>query len=403
MIVLVVDADADLVDLLDYALRRAGHTVLTALDGDRALRCLEVEHPDMVLLDVAVPRVDGFDICRRIRQRARTPVILLAERSAEVDILHGFESGADDYVTKPFSAKQLLARMQAVLRRYQTDPARFISKKICVGELVFDPETRCVIKAGRLSKPVTWLEFSLLYHLALNAGQVVPYSSLIKSAWGYYDEDSATLLKTHVSHLRRKLGLPRQGPCSITAISGMGYRLAEAWDELNAFRYEKPNNHTMTTTMPAVTNIVFHDHNAGVPASSLTHQDCPKGNRRVVRPAQGDAVRNLNPDAHELTHCRNSWQSVTCAAGCSTSTPTVSPTASNTSKPKPVATGPRVRPPRARRRLEPPAPRRRAAMSSRLHLPRVARATSPSAGSHTLALRICLHTGSDPLTRSVVC
>jgi DNA-binding response OmpR family regulator len=225
--VLLVDADAELVDLLGYALQRAGHTVLTARDGDRALRSLEAEHPDMVLLDLDLPGVDGFEICRRIR-RARTPVILLAERSAETDILRGFESGADDYVTKPFSAKQLLARMQAVLGRYQTDRARLMSNKICVGELVFDPETHCVIKAGQPGKPVTRLEFCLLYHLALNAGQVVPYSSLIEKAWGYYDEDSATLLKTHVSHLRRKLGLPHQGPCSIRAVPGMGYRLAGA-------------------------------------------------------------------------------------------------------------------------------------------------------------------------------
>jgi DNA-binding response OmpR family regulator len=226
MNVLVVGADSDLVDLLGYTLWRAGHTMLTAQDSDRALRSLEAEHPDIVLLDVALPRVEGLEICRRLRQRARTPVILLAERSAEADILRGFESGADDYVAKPFSAKQLLARMEAVLRRYENDPARLVSKELCVGELVFDPETHCVIKAGRPSKSVTRLEFSLLYHLALNAGQVVPYARLIEAAWGYYDEDSATLLKTHVSHLRRKLGLPQQGPCSIRAVPRMGYRLA---------------------------------------------------------------------------------------------------------------------------------------------------------------------------------
>jgi DNA-binding response OmpR family regulator len=228
MNVLVVDTDTDLIDLLTYMLRRAGHTVLTAVDSDSVLLHLQAGHPDIVLLDVALSSADGFEVCRRMRQRAPTPVILLTGRSAEADILRGFESGADDYVIKPFSAKQLLARMAAVMRRYQTDPERLVPTKICVADLVFDPETHSVVTPGRPSKRVTRMEFSLLYHLALNAGQVVSYSRLIQSAWGYYDEDSATLLKTHVSHLRRKLGLPHQGRYSITAVPRLGYLLAEA-------------------------------------------------------------------------------------------------------------------------------------------------------------------------------
>ncbi|MDQ6674856.1 MAG: response regulator transcription factor [Chloroflexota bacterium] len=228
MNVLLVDADSYDVDLLACVLRRAGHTVRTAPDGDRALRSLEANRPDMVLLDVVLPRGDGFELCRRIRRQALTPVIVLTERAAEADIVRGFESGADDYMIKPVSANQLLARMQAVLRRYHPDSSQFESKELCVGPLVVDTETHRVIKAGCPRTPVTRLEFSLLYHLALNAGQVVPYSRLIELAWGYSDENSATLLKTHISHLRRKLDLPRFGPCSISAVAGSGYRLAKA-------------------------------------------------------------------------------------------------------------------------------------------------------------------------------
>jgi DNA-binding response OmpR family regulator len=228
MKVLLVDDDTDLVELLEYALRRAGYTVLTALDGDRALSTWEAEDPDMVILDVVLPRVDGLEICRRIRERARTPIILLTERTAEADVLRGFESGADDYMPKPFSTKQLIARMRTIMCRYENDPARLMSKQLRAGELVFDPETHCVSKAGQPTQPVTRLEFNVLYHLALNAGQVVPYSRLIEVAWGYYGEASPSLLKTHISHVRRKLGLPQRGPGSVGAVLGIGYRMVKA-------------------------------------------------------------------------------------------------------------------------------------------------------------------------------
>jgi DNA-binding response OmpR family regulator len=112
MKVLLVDDDIDLVDLLTYSLRRAGYGVVSALDGEQAHQSWEAERPDLVLLDGTLPQLDGFEVCRRIRQQARTPIILLTERSAEVDVVGGLEAGADDYVPKPFSAKQLLARMR---------------------------------------------------------------------------------------------------------------------------------------------------------------------------------------------------------------------------------------------------------------------------------------------------
>ena len=122
MKVLVVDDDVDLLDLMTYALRREGYNVLAAVDGQQALQRWESENPDIVLLDGNLPKIDGFEVCRRIRHESKTPIIMLTARDEEEDILRGLQIGADDYMTKPFSAKQLAARMKAVMRRCQTDP-----------------------------------------------------------------------------------------------------------------------------------------------------------------------------------------------------------------------------------------------------------------------------------------
>ena len=122
MKILVVDDDVDLLDLTGYALRRDGFTVVQAVDGEQALQRWERETPDLVLLDANMPKMNGFEVCRRIRQASTTPVIMLTARDDEEDILQGLELGADDYVTKPFSAKQLIARIRAVIRRCQGDP-----------------------------------------------------------------------------------------------------------------------------------------------------------------------------------------------------------------------------------------------------------------------------------------
>jgi two-component system response regulator VicR len=228
MKVLLVDDDTDLVDLLGYALRRVGYTVVTAFDGETALQTCEQEHPDLVLLDRVLPNLDGFEVCRRIRKQMHTPVILLTEHAAETDIIGGLDAGADDYVPKPFSARQLLARMQAVLRRYEPDPERLVTRELRAGELVLDPETHSLSRAGE-PIGVTRVEFRLLYCLAVNEGLVVTYSRLIEHIWGYYGEVNETqLLKTHVSHLRRKLGLPRAGPGSIRSTLGVGYSLMKS-------------------------------------------------------------------------------------------------------------------------------------------------------------------------------
>jgi DNA-binding response OmpR family regulator len=223
--VLLVDDDAELVDLLGYALRREGYTVLTALDGEQALQRWEAERPDLVLLDGILPKVDGFEVCRRIRHASATPVILLTARGAEADVLRGLQVGADDYVTKPFSARVLAARMRAILGRSKRgEPAR---AQLEVGDLTLDLHSHRVTKGGAPVQ-LTLLEFRILHLLAVNAGRVIPYARLVEHAWGYYDEGTSSLLKAHLSHLRKKLALPAAGPGSVKAVLGVGYSLARA-------------------------------------------------------------------------------------------------------------------------------------------------------------------------------
>jgi DNA-binding response OmpR family regulator len=225
MKVLVVDDDVDLLDLMTYALRREGYNVLAAVDGQQALQRWETENPDIVLLDGNLPKIDGFEVCRRIRHESKTPIIMLTARDEEEDILRGLQIGADDYMTKPFSAKQLAARMKAVMRRCQTDPYRQPASEVRVGDLVLDLQSHEVTKSG---KPVqlTRLEFRILYMLALNEGRIIPYSRLIEYAWGYYDEGNSNLLKTHICHIRKKLALSPNGKRGIKAVLGVGYSLS---------------------------------------------------------------------------------------------------------------------------------------------------------------------------------
>jgi DNA-binding response OmpR family regulator len=224
--VLIVDDDADLLDLTAYALRRDGFTVIQATDGEQAMQKWEREEPDLVLLDANMPKMNGFEVCRQIRQASTTPVIMLTARDDEADILQGLELGADDYVTKPFSAKQLIARIKAVIRRCQGDPYRQPVSELTAGDLVLDLQSHEARKSGSMVQ-LTPLEFRLLYMLAMNEGRVIPYDRLVEYAWGYDGGDSS-LLKTHMSHIRSKLGLTGTGPGSIRAIPGVGYSLSRS-------------------------------------------------------------------------------------------------------------------------------------------------------------------------------
>jgi DNA-binding response OmpR family regulator len=223
MKVLVVDDDIDLVDLLSYALRREGYAVVTATDGHQGLARWEAEGPDIVLLDVNLPKLNGFEVCRRIRQDAEIPIIMLTARDEDEDVVRGLQLGADDFVTKPFSMKQLRARIQAVLRRYQTHSYFQPGSCLEVGDLVLDLQSYEVKKAGALIR-LTPLEFRILYMLAMNEGRVIPHARLVEYAWGF-DGGETSLLKTHICHIRQKLDLPPVETSGIRAVAGVGYTL----------------------------------------------------------------------------------------------------------------------------------------------------------------------------------
>ncbi|MDP8923538.1 MAG: response regulator transcription factor [Chloroflexota bacterium] len=226
MKVLIVEDDVDLLDLTTYALRREGYTVIAAIDGQQGLQRWEAERPDIVLLDGNLPKLNGFEVCRRIRQEGRTPIIMLTARNQEEDVVRGLQLGADDYVTKPFSAKVLSARMKAVIARSRPDPYTHVASTVRAGDLVLDLQSHEVTKAGHLVQ-LTPLEFRILYMLAMNEGRVIPYSRLVEYAWGYDGGDSS-LLKTHICHIRQKLKLEAGKPGAIRAIAGVGYSLTRA-------------------------------------------------------------------------------------------------------------------------------------------------------------------------------
>jgi DNA-binding response OmpR family regulator len=222
--VLLADDDLDFLDVTAYALRRAGFVVRTASNGDEALSVWRAEDPDLVLLDVSMPARSGIEVCETICSTSSTPVVLLSGARREADIIRGLEVGADDYITKPFSVRQLVMRLRAIHRRATGQKADVIPKRLVVEPLVMDLDS---FSALIDNKPVqlTLLEFRLLYYLAANVGRVVPTALLVDFAWGLDREGDGSLLKTHISHIRRKLQEVFASQLTIRAFPGVGYSL----------------------------------------------------------------------------------------------------------------------------------------------------------------------------------
>jgi DNA-binding response OmpR family regulator len=222
--VLLADDDLDFLDVTAYALRRAGYAVTTASNGHEALESWRAHQPDIVLLDVSMPLMSGTDVCKAIRDTSDTPVILISNARRESDIVHGLEAGADDYVAKPFSIPQLVMRLQAIHRRTSGQPRSVTPKRLVAGPMVIDLDSFTLTLDD---KPVqlTRLEFRLLYCLSANLGRVVATSRLIDFAWGLDGDSDGSLLKTHISHIRRKLQEASDQPISIRAVPGVGYTL----------------------------------------------------------------------------------------------------------------------------------------------------------------------------------
>jgi DNA-binding response OmpR family regulator len=218
---LVVDDDRVLADLVSFTLRREGFEVIQAYDGEAALQRWGEAQPDLIILDVNLPRVDGFMVCRRIREQADTPIILLTVRGEEDDIVRGLELGADDYISKPFSPRQLVARAQAILRRVGKTPAPAIRQ---VGELTLDPKRRELSLGQAPAISLTPLECRLLDYLMLNAGQVLTTEAIIDHVWGV-DGGDRDMLRQLVRRLRSKIEPDPTKPVYIETVPGLGYGL----------------------------------------------------------------------------------------------------------------------------------------------------------------------------------
>lgn len=225
MKVLVVDDDRVLADLVSFTLRRAGYEVVVAGDAGSALRRWTEDQPDFIVLDVNLPGTadlqDGFAICRRIRSESDVPIILLTVRGEEKDIVYGLEAGADDYILKPFSPRQLVARIQAVTRRSHTTsnspPAKFSADG-----LEFNPKLREVYLESKTPKTLTQLESRLLESLMLNAGQALTFDDLISDVWGP-GGGTAEMLRQLVRRLRAKVEKDPTNPHYIQNLPGLGY------------------------------------------------------------------------------------------------------------------------------------------------------------------------------------
>ncbi|HYN90155.1 MAG TPA: response regulator transcription factor [Ardenticatenaceae bacterium] len=222
MKILVVDDDAQLAGIIGFTLRREGFLVLEARDGEAALDVWEREQPDLVLLDVNLPRVNGYEVLARIRVAGRTPVIMLTVRGDEEDVVRGLDLGADDYVAKPFSPKTLLARIRAVLRRGGLAP----SGDLVAGDLCVDVDRQeARIDDGPPVK-LTPLEYRLLHYLMVNRGTVLSSDAIIEHVWGYGDSGDRMLLKQLVRRLRRKIEADPANPRYVETIPNVGYTFA---------------------------------------------------------------------------------------------------------------------------------------------------------------------------------
>jgi two-component system KDP operon response regulator KdpE len=223
--ILVVDDEPDVVEVIEltFSLQWPGSEVIAAADGESGLKLFQVEPPDVVILDVGLPGMSGFEVCRRLRAISDVPILMLTVRGEEMERLKGLELGADDYIVKPFSPLELVARTRAVLRRSQAAPLAASSRIIVDEELTLDLDNREVILRGQPVK-LTPTECRILSQLVANAGRVVTQKTLLAKVWGWESDDDILMLKVHVARLRQKLGDDAHNPRYIFTERGLGYR-----------------------------------------------------------------------------------------------------------------------------------------------------------------------------------
>jgi two-component system KDP operon response regulator KdpE len=223
--ILVVEDAPRVMRLVSEVLRAVGYEVVAAGTGETALRRVALEQPDLVLLDILLPQgMDGYEVCRRLRQFTDVPVIMLTAKARDQDLLAGFDAGADDYLTKPFNAKELVARVKAVLRRSKRSEAGAPTTASC-GDLEIDFARRTVSVRGT-PVPLTRTEYALLHELARHPNRVIPHEELLTAVWGAEYRSDIDYLRAYVRYLRKKLEAEPSDPQYILTCTGVGYTLS---------------------------------------------------------------------------------------------------------------------------------------------------------------------------------
>ena len=220
MKILVADDDRELLDLLTFAFQRAGFEIIQASDGEQAIVRFQEQQPALALLDVNMPKLDGFQVCQRLRLQSSVPIIMLTVRNQEEEILRAFELGADDYLTKPFSPRQLVARVKAALRRSGMSTPNLLS----IGNIRLAPERHEIYLRGGEAIRLTPLEFRLLHVLMQNQDRVMSAVELVEQVWGYEERSGdRVLLKGLVARVRKKIDADPCQPSFIKTVPGAGY------------------------------------------------------------------------------------------------------------------------------------------------------------------------------------
>ena len=223
--ILLVDDDPQLIRLVRTNLDAAGFRILSATDATAALRIMDMEPPDLLILDIMLPGVNGFELCQRIREFSNVPIIMLTAKVEDSDKIRGLKLGADDYLTKPFSVQELMARIEAVLRRIQPSEANKSQPTFTGGDVTVDFVQRRVRVRGR-EVALTMTEYKLLCQLVSNAGRVMLHHELLTRVWGIEYQDEADYLRAYIRHLRQKIEADPGQPEYILSKPGIGYVFA---------------------------------------------------------------------------------------------------------------------------------------------------------------------------------
>ena len=224
--ILVADDEAPILRLLRSNLEKEGYKVITATDGDAALNQAELNELDLILLDITMPRMDGWEVCRRVREFSNVPIIMLTARGDEYDKVKGLELGADDYLTKPFGLPELIARIKAVLRRARVPDSVKHEPVFVLGNFTMNFAQRKVTARGGQDVRLSPTEYRLLYELVTNAGRVVLHTDLLGKVWGRDYRDETEYLRVYVRYLRQKIEDEPSKPKLILTEPGVGYRFA---------------------------------------------------------------------------------------------------------------------------------------------------------------------------------